>query len=137
MIHNIRLIHLKGAIGCFGGSKNPTRQIILLKKVFLHKLDFFIFHALCLAGSNGLFVCHPLSSFPLVVGRPISCAVIVHHCHPLLLSLSALAVVLICRHCCCRPPPSLSTAAIFRLRSRHCHSVSLPSLAACSCPSPL
>jgi hypothetical protein len=32
------------------GPKNPTGQTVLLKKVFLCKLNFFIFYALCLAG---------------------------------------------------------------------------------------
>jgi hypothetical protein len=30
-------------LGVLAGAKNPTGQTVLLKKVFLHKLDFFIF----------------------------------------------------------------------------------------------
>jgi hypothetical protein len=58
------------------GAKNPTGQTVLLKKVYLHKLDFFYFFTLLAwcAGSYAVVVCRPLSSFPLVVRRPISSA---------------------------------------------------------------
>jgi hypothetical protein len=113
------------------GAKTPTRQTVLLEKVFLHKLDFLIFlRSLCPVGSSAIVVRRPLSSFPLIVCSLILRAVVVRRCRCLLLLSSTVAVVIVrCCRCCC-PPPSLSTAAIFHLRSRHCHSVSPPSLAA-------
>jgi hypothetical protein len=109
------------------------------KKVFLRKLNLFIFSHSLLSGrsflSNAVVVCRPLSSFPLVVQPPRSPPPDLA-CHCCLLPSSSAGVV-IC-HCRCRHlPPLLSTAAIFRCRSHHCHPVSPPSLAARSrsCPS--
>jgi hypothetical protein len=95
--------------------KNPTGQIVLLKKVFLRKLDFFNFsHSL--PGrpsllSNAVVVRRPLSSFPLVVHRPILRTVVVRRLHPLPLLSSTVAVVVVCRHRC-PPPPSSAVAAV-------------------------
>jgi hypothetical protein len=33
-------------LGVLAGAKNPTGQTLLLEKVFLHELDFFIFSTL-------------------------------------------------------------------------------------------
>jgi hypothetical protein len=104
------------------GAKNPTGQTVLLKKVFLHKLDLFYFFTLSTrqAGlisllSNAVVVCRPLSSFPLVVRRPI------------LRALSSDAVI-VCR-CHCSPLPLLSSATIV---VRHHHLLPLqPSLPLC------
>jgi hypothetical protein len=112
------------------GAKTPTGQTVLLKKVFLRKLNFFIFVSRSLHGwPNAIVVCRPLSSFPLVVRRLILHAIIICclHCPPL--SLSAVAVVVHRRHRC-PPPPSSAAAAIIATP------LSLPSLAACSYPSP-
>jgi hypothetical protein len=106
------------------------------KKSFWVNLISLIFHALCPAGSNAIFVRHSLSSFPLLVCHPILGAVVVRRCHHSLLLSSAVAVVVVRRRRCHRPPLPLSTAAIFHLRSRHHHSVSPLSLATRSCPSP-
>jgi hypothetical protein len=105
---------VKGTLAVFAGAKNPTGQTVSLKKVFLHKLDSLFFHALCPAGLSAfclaVVVCPPFSSFPLVVRRPISHAVVVRRLrHPPPLSSDDVVI------CCCRrclPPPSMSTAAI-------------------------
>jgi hypothetical protein len=96
------------------GARNPTGQTVLLKNVFLCKLNFFFLHSLP-SGlsllSNAVVVCRPLSSFPLVVCRLILRAVIVRRlCHQPL-SLSAIAIVVVCgrRH---PPPPSSAVAAV-------------------------
>jgi hypothetical protein len=61
--------------------------------------------------SNAVFVCCSLSSSPLVVRHPISCAVVICHlCRPLLLS-STIAIVII-RHRRCSPLPSSAAAAV-------------------------
>jgi hypothetical protein len=111
------------------GAKTSTGQTVLLKKVILHKLDFFIFVSCSLPGwPNAVVVCRPPSSFPLVVRRSTLHAVIIHRlCRPPL-SSSAIAVVAHRRHHYPPPPCSTATAIIATL-------LSLPSLAACSFPS--
>jgi hypothetical protein len=122
---------------------------VLLKKVFLPKLNFFIFSHSLPGGlirllSNAVVVCRPLSSFPLVVRCLILCAVILHHlrCPPL--SSSTAAVVVIHR-CCCTPPPSSAAAAVIATPClRHLLPpalvlplCSLPPNLACHCHPPL
>ncbi len=147
------------------GAKNPTGQTVLLKKVFLRELNLLIFSRSLPSGlisllSNAVVVCHPLSSFPLVVRHPILHAVVVHHlCCPPLSSSTVTIVVVCCRllpllslplrvsavsrclllsfpfvlcrpishaivvHCCrCPPLPSSSAAAILCCHSHHHHS---------------
>jgi hypothetical protein len=111
------------------GAKTPTGQTILLKKVFLRKLYFFIFVSHSLPGwPNAVVVCHPPSSFPLVVHCLTLHAIIICclPCQPLL--SSAIAAFVDCHHCC-PPLPCSATAAIITT------SLSLPSLAARSFPS--
>jgi hypothetical protein len=113
------------------GAKTSTGQTVLLKKVFLRKLDFFIFVSCSLPGwPYAVVVCRPVSSLHLVVRRSILRAVIIRRlsCPPL--SLSAVAVVVHHRHRC-PPPPSSATAAIITTP------LSPPSLATRSFPSPL
>jgi hypothetical protein len=112
------------------GAKTPTGQTILLKKVFLRKLDFFIFVSRSLPGwPNAVVVCRLLSSFPLVVRHSILHAITIRHlCRPPL-SSSAVAVVIHHRHCHPPPPPSTAAAIIATL-------LSPPSLATHSFPSP-
>jgi hypothetical protein len=43
-------IKADGTLAVFAGAKHPTGQTVLLTKVFLRKINFFIFHALCPAG---------------------------------------------------------------------------------------
>jgi hypothetical protein len=119
----------------------------LLKKIFLHKLDFFILSR-SLPGARALmpllFATH--SSFPLVVSRPILSAIVVRCCHclPSPLSLSVVTLVVACHcHCHCLPSPLLSSTAIVVLRHHlpppqvssplrvsviicHCHLLPLP-----------
>jgi hypothetical protein len=120
-----------------------------LQKVFLGKLNLFIFSPSLHGGfisllSNAVVVCRPLSSFPLIVHRPILHAVVVRRiCRPPL-SSSAIAVVVVCRHHC--PPPSSSaSAAIIATPCLHrllppalvLPLCSLPPNLACHCRSPL
>jgi hypothetical protein len=63
-----RLVYLKYHIDYCCGRIFSTGQTILLKKVFMHKLNFFYFHTLCLAGLSALCLmpllfatCYPLS----------------------------------------------------------------------------
>ncbi len=97
------------------GAKNPTGQTVLLKKVFLRKLDFFfsrfLLGWLISLLSNAVIVCRMLSSFPLVVRHPILRAIIVSRLRHPLLSPSAVTVVVIHRRRC-PPPPSSASAAI-------------------------
>ena len=80
--------------------------------------------------SLGMFVvCHPLSSFPLVVRRSISCALIIRCLRRPPLSSPALAV-LVHHHHRRPPPPSSAAGAIIATL------LSPPSLATRSCPSP-
>jgi hypothetical protein len=78
----IRLIELKGHIGCFCKSKKSNRTDRITEKSLLRKLDFFIFSG-SLPGrlisllSNAGVVCRPLSFFPLIVCHPILHATIV------------------------------------------------------------
>ncbi len=82
----------------FAGVKNPTGLTVSLKKVFLRKLEFFIFSC-SLPGklvsllSNAVVVRRPFSSFPLVDRRPISRAVVVRRLRRPPLSSSAVTVV--------------------------------------------
>ncbi len=79
----------------------------MLKKVFLHKLDFFIFVSRSLPGwPNAVVVCRPLSSFFLVV----RCLI----CMP-----SSSATFIVC--CCCHPPSLSSSTAAIVIRRRHRH----------------
>jgi hypothetical protein len=111
------------------GAKIPTGQTVLLKKVFLRKLDFFIFVSRSLPGwPNAVVVCRPPSSFPFVVRRLILHAVVIRHLCRLPLSLSAIAVAAHHHHCCPLPPCSATAAIIATL-------LSPPSLTALSCPS--
>ncbi len=98
------------------GAKTPTGQTVLLKKVFLHKLNFFILVSCSLPGwPNAVVVCHPLSSSPCH-SPPLNLA-----CHHHLPPLSSTTVV-IRRRRCHPPPPSSSADAIFCRRSHHRHS---------------
>jgi hypothetical protein len=113
------------------GVKTPTEQTVLLKKVFLRKLDFFIFVSRSLPGwPNAVVVCRPPFSFPLIVRRLILHAVNIRClcCPPL--SLSDIAVAAHCHHHCPLLPCFAAAAIIATL-------LSLPSLTALSCPSPL
>jgi hypothetical protein len=112
------------------GAKTPTGQTVSLKKVFLHKLDFYIFVSRSLPGwPYAIVVCPSLSSFPLVVRRSILHAIIIRCLRHPPLSLAAVAVVV---HCChpCPPPPPSATAAIIATP------LSLPSLPTRSSSSP-
>jgi hypothetical protein len=100
------------------GAKTPTGLTVSLKKVFLHKLDFFIFVSRSLPGwPYAGVVCRPPSSFPLVVRCLTLHAVIIRRlrCPPL--SLSAIAIITHHRHC--HLPPPCSVAAMFCRRSHH------------------
>jgi hypothetical protein len=111
------------------GAKTPTGQTVLLKKVFVRKLDFFIFVSRSLPGwPNAVVVCRPPSSFPLVVRRLTLHAVIIRHLRRPPLSSSAIAVVAHCRHCRSPPPCSAPAAIIATL-------LSLPPVAARFFPS--
>ncbi len=112
------------------GSKTPTGQTVLLKKVFLCKLNFFIFVSRSLPSwPNAVVVCRPPSSSPLVVCHSILRAVIIRRlcCPPL--SSSAIAVLAHHRHHCLPPPYSAAVSIITT-------PLSLPSLTALTCPSP-
>ncbi len=108
----------------FAGAKNPTRQTVSLKKVFLPKLDFFIFSHCLPSGlisllSDAIVDCLMLSSFPLMVWCPILHAVVVHRLCHLSLLLSAVAVAVVC----CRnhpPPPSSAAKAVIATPCLHC-----------------
>jgi hypothetical protein len=126
----MRLINLKGRNLFLARAKTPTRQTVLLKKVFLRKLDFFIFVSRSLPGwPNAVVVCHPPSSFLLVVRRLTLHAVIICHLSCLPLLLSTIAIVAHHRHRHPPPPCSAITAIIATL-------LSLPSFATRSCSSP-
>ncbi len=110
--------------------KTPTGQTVLLKKI-LRKFDLFIFVSRSLpCWPNAIVVCRPPSSFPLVVCRLISCAVVICRLHRPPLSSSAIAVVAYRRHPHPPPPCSAAAAIITTL-------LSPPSLTALSSPSPL
>jgi hypothetical protein len=89
-------------LAVFAGAKNPTGQTVLLKKIFLFKLNFFIFSHYLHGGlisllSNAFVVRHPFSSFPLVVRHPILHVVVICHlCCPLLLSSATTIVIVRC-----------------------------------------
>ncbi len=143
-----------GTLAFFAGGNNPTGQTILLKKVLLRKLEFFIFSRSLPSGlisllSNAVVVCRPFSSFPLVVCRPISHAVIVRHCRHPPLPLSSFPTIDV--HRChdpplqpslplrvsavsCRPPLSIPFAVrhpiLHAIVVRHCRCPPSPSLSA-------
>ncbi len=107
----------------FVGVKNPTGQTVSLKKIFLHKQDFIIFHSLCPEClstflSNAVVVRCPFSSFPLIVHCPILRAVVVHCLRCLPLSSSVIAIIVV-RHCQCPPPPWSAAAAVITTLCLH------------------
>jgi hypothetical protein len=113
------------------GSKTPTGQTVSLKKVFLRKLNFFIFVSRSLLGwPNAIVVCRLPSSSPLVVCCSILCAVVIRRlcCPPL--PLPTIAVLAHCRHHHLPPPFSAATSIITT-------PLFLLSLTALSCPFPL
>jgi hypothetical protein len=94
--------------------------------------------------SYTIVVCCSLSSSPLVVCHPILHAVVFRRLRHPPLSLSAIAIVVVCRHHC--PPPPLS-AVVAIIATLCLHSLLLPALVlplcssqpnlACRCPLPL
>ncbi len=113
----LRLINLKGDKFVWARAKPPTGQTVLLKKVFLGKLDLFNFFftlSACPAGRpNAVVVCF----LPPALLLPHHSPWLDLGCHQHLLPLSSAAVV-VCRCRCHLLPQFLSTAAIF-CRSRH------------------
>jgi hypothetical protein len=96
------------------GAQNPTGQTVLLKKVFLHKLNFFIFLR-SLPGGLECRCCLP----PALLLPPHSPPPDLTCRHfPLLLSF-AIAVVVVRRHHCCRPPSPLSLSAAVVIHRCH------------------
>jgi hypothetical protein len=85
------------------GAIFSTGQTVLLKKVFLSKLDFLIFLQLSARLTPNAIVCCRLLSFPVVVRHRILHAVVD-------------------RRRLGPPLPSSSAAAVFRCRSHHRHS---------------
>jgi hypothetical protein len=123
------------------GAKTPTGQTVLLKKVFLCKLDFFFFASRSLPGwPNDIVGFCPPSSFSLVVRRSILHAVIICRLRHLLLLSSAspllpTATIIVCRRHVLPPQPS---APLYCLSAVSAHSPPSPSQSAAqSCMSAL